>query len=43
MNNLKYLWVRYGTPRNRKIVYILLSLAALAVAGGAPSAGSGMS
>lgn len=42
MNQLKVLWVRYGTSQNRKIVYILLTLAALAVAGGAPSAGSGM-
>jgi hypothetical protein len=42
MNKLNHLWVQYATPRNRKVVYILLTLAALAVAGGAPSAGSGM-
>jgi hypothetical protein len=42
MNKLDNLWVRYGTPRNRKVLYILLTLAALAVAGGAPGAGSGM-
>ena len=42
MNKLNHLWIHYATPRNRKVVYILLSLAALAIAGGAPSAGSGM-
>ena len=42
MSKLKFYWLRYGTPRNRKVLYILLTLAALAVAGGAPSAGSGV-
>jgi hypothetical protein len=42
MKKVKYLWVRYGTPRNRKALYILLALVALAVAGGAPGAGSGV-
>jgi hypothetical protein len=42
MKQLSHLWVRYGTPRNRKIAYILFSLVALAVASGAPGAGSGM-
>jgi hypothetical protein len=41
MDKLSYLWTRYGTPRNRKIAYIVLSLVALAAAGGAPAAGSG--
>ncbi|MEJ2737347.1 MAG: hypothetical protein P8189_27955 [Anaerolineae bacterium] len=41
MKKLSQLWVRYGTPSNRKVVYILLSLIALAVASGAPGAGSG--
>lgn len=41
MSNLKHLWVRYGTPRNLKVLYILMTLAALAVAGGAPGNGSG--
>jgi hypothetical protein len=41
MKHLSQLWVRYGTPRNRKVAYILLSLIALAVASGAPGAGSG--
>jgi hypothetical protein len=41
MKKLSYLWVRYATPRNRKAAYIVLSLVALAVAGGAPGAGSG--
>jgi hypothetical protein len=41
MGKLNYLWVRYATPRNRKVFYVLLTLAALAVAGGAPGAGSG--
>lgn len=42
MKKLSQLWVRYSTPRNRKVAYILFSLIALAVAGGAPGAGSGM-
>lgn len=42
MKKLSQMWVRYGTPSNRKVVYILLSLIALAVASGAPGAGSGM-
>jgi hypothetical protein len=41
MEKLRHLWIQYGTPRNLKVVYILVTLAALAVAGGAPSAGSG--
>jgi hypothetical protein len=41
MDKLSYLWTRYGTPRNRKIAYIVLSLVALAAAGGAPAVGSG--
>jgi hypothetical protein len=41
MKRLRYLWVRYGTPRNLKVLYILLTLAGLAVAGGAPGTGSG--
>jgi hypothetical protein len=42
MRKLNELWVRYGTPRNLKIAYILMVLAALAAAGGAPSGGGGM-
>lgn len=41
MARLSYLWVRYGTARNVKALYVVLSLVALALAGGAPSAGSG--
>lgn len=41
MEKLASMWVRYGTSRNLKVVYILLSLIALAVAGSAPIAGSG--
>jgi hypothetical protein len=41
MKKLNNLWIRYGTPQNLRILYILLALAALAVAGGAPSAGGG--
>jgi hypothetical protein len=40
MHKLNHLWIRYATPQNRKALYIVLSLIALAVAGGAPSAGS---
>lgn len=42
MNKLSSLWFQVATPRNRQVVLILLTLAALAIAGGAPSAGSGM-
>ena len=42
MEKLNSLWTKYGTARNRKIAYIVLSLAALAAASGAPGAGSGM-
>jgi hypothetical protein len=41
MDKLTNLWFRYGTPRNRKAAYVILALAALAIAGGAPGAGSG--
>jgi len=42
MKELKNLWVRYGTTRNMKVAYIVMTLVALAVAGGAPGAGSGI-
>jgi len=42
MKALQSLWIRYGTPQNAKVLFILLTLAALAVAGGAPGAGSGI-
>jgi hypothetical protein len=42
MEKLSSLWIKYGTPRNRKIAYVVLSLVALAAAGGAPAAGSGL-
>ena len=42
MKELKNLWLRYGTTRNMKVAYIVMTLVALAVAGGAPSAGSGI-
>jgi hypothetical protein len=41
MKKVSHLWLRYATPRNRKFVYILLALIALAVASGAPGAGGG--
>lgn len=41
MNTLHNIWVRYGTSNNLKAVYILVTLIALAMAGGAPSIGSG--
>ncbi len=37
MNNLRRLLIQYGTPRNLKVMYILITLAALAIAGGAPA------
>lgn len=41
MKDLNQLWLRYATPRNRKVAYLVLSLIALAVAAGAPGAGGG--
>jgi hypothetical protein len=41
MKKLSHLWARYGTPRNRKAAYVLATLIALAIAGGAPIAGGG--
>jgi hypothetical protein len=41
MKKLTHLWVRYGTQRNLKVASIVLTLVALAVAGGAPGGGSG--
>jgi hypothetical protein len=42
MEPLQKVWLRYGTPRNIRLFYILITLATLAVAAGAPSAGSGI-
>jgi hypothetical protein len=42
MKRLNKWWARYGTPRNRKTAYVVLTLIALAVASGAPSAGGGV-
>ncbi len=42
MNKIKSAYYQYATPRNLKLVYILVTLAALAAAAGAPSAGSGI-
>ena len=41
MQKLDQLWLQYGTFNNLKVLYILLTLVALAVAGGAPATGSG--
>jgi hypothetical protein len=41
MQKLNQLWLQYGTFNNLKVLYILLTLVALAVAGGAPCTGSG--
>jgi hypothetical protein len=41
MEKLYRLWGRYGTSRNIKVLYIVGTLVALAVASGAPGAGSG--
>ena len=42
METLNRFWTQFGTPRNRKVAYIILSLVALAAASGAPGAGSGV-
>lgn len=42
MKRINELWVRYGTSQNLKVLYIVATLAALAVAGGAPGAGGGV-
>jgi hypothetical protein len=41
MEKLNYLWLKYGTARNRKVAYIVLTLVALVAAGGAPAGGGG--
>jgi hypothetical protein len=41
MQKLNQLWLRYGTSNNLKVLYLLLTLIALAVAGGAPATGGG--
>jgi hypothetical protein len=41
MQKLNRLWVQYATPANLKVCYVVLTLVALAIAGGAPSIGSG--
>jgi hypothetical protein len=38
MKKLQVLWITLSTPRNQKVVYVLLTLAALAIASGAPGA-----
>jgi hypothetical protein len=42
MDKLTRMWALYGTSRNLKVFYILLSLVALAIASAAPGAGGGM-
>ncbi|MFN2290630.1 MAG: hypothetical protein ACK2UC_05505 [Anaerolineae bacterium] len=42
MEKLNYLWLKYGTARNRKVAYIVLTLVALVAAGGAPAGGGGI-
>jgi hypothetical protein len=42
MEKLKSYYLKYGTSQNMKLVYLLITLAALALAAGAPSAGSGI-
>lgn len=42
MNKFNQLWLQYGTPNNLKVLYVLLALVALAIAGGAPSGGGGV-
>lgn len=42
MNKLSSLYYQHVNPKNIRLLTILLTLAALAVAAGAPSAGSGM-
>lgn len=42
MNTLEQLFYMVANPKNRKALYILLTLIALAVASGAPGASSGL-
>jgi len=42
MYKINQLWLQYSTPSNLKVLYVLLALVALAVAGGAPSGGGGV-
>ncbi|MEA3438932.1 MAG: hypothetical protein U9R58_01480 [Chloroflexota bacterium] len=42
MNKMGKLFTTYATPKNRKLLYIVLTLIGLAIAGGAPGASSGI-
>jgi len=42
MSKLNQTLIKYATPRSRKILLILLTLIGLAIASGAPGAGSGI-
>ena len=42
MIKIKSLLAKYGTPHNRKGLLITLTVIGLAIAGGAPGAGSGI-
>jgi hypothetical protein len=42
MNTIKRLITSYTTPKNRKALFIILTLIGLAAAGGAPGASSGI-
>lgn len=42
MSKLQNLFANYATPRNRKVLFVVLTLGCLAIAAGAPGAGSGI-
>jgi len=42
MNNINNLLKKYASTRNRKVLFLLLTLIGLVIASGAPGAGSGI-
>ena len=42
MNKINHLWIKYATPQNLKMAYLLTALIALAVAAAAPGASGGL-
>jgi len=42
MNTVQSTIIKLATPRNRKALLIVLTLVGMAIAGGAPGAGSGI-
>ena len=42
MKKAEKLFVKYATPRNRRALFVIVTLIGMAIAGGAPGASSGI-